>query len=358
MATWAVPQFPRNQVDKSGFVLANEMASHTELIKAYAIINNWRASHAFPLNNFQVNLRAKVRRVQPDVLVAQRIKRLDSIKAKLVRTQTKTLQLSQMQDIGGCRAVLKSMANLRKIIAAYETSTFKHILKGTRDYIANPKADGYRGYHLIYQYQSLPNQISVYDKLRIEIQLRTALQHAWATAVEAVGTFTKQALKSNQGSDEWLRFFALMSAWIANIERTPAVPDTPADTVALAKEIKSLAERLHAAQYLGAYRATLDYIGKLKAKSSKYFLVHHVYGEKRVTVQGFAVSQSQQANLAYTRAESKKNEGDNIVLVSVDSIKALHRAYPNYFLDTEQFRKILDSVISFADENEKRTKSH
>jgi len=45
------------------------------------------------------------------------------------------------------------------------------------------------------------------------------LQHAWATAVEAVGIFTKQALKSNIGDGEWLRLFALMSSEIAVMRR-------------------------------------------------------------------------------------------------------------------------------------------
>lgn len=197
--TFATPKFPRNQVDKAGLILSNEDSPLDDVLWAFVAVDNWRASHSFPLNNFQSNLRVKVKNIQSDVLVAQRIKRLDSIKAKLTREQTSTMQLSQMQDIGGCRAIVKSLQNVRKLVAAYKRSRFKHKLKGEKDYIASPKDDGYRGYHLIYSYQSLPGQIQAYDKLRIEIQIRTHLQHAWATAVEAVGAFTRQALKSNQG---------------------------------------------------------------------------------------------------------------------------------------------------------------
>jgi hypothetical protein len=68
---------------------------------------------------------------------------------------------------------------------------------------------------------------STYNGLRIEMQLRSRLQHAWATAVETVGTFLRQALKSSQGEGAWLKFFALMGSALARREHTPLVPGTP-----------------------------------------------------------------------------------------------------------------------------------
>ncbi len=46
-------------------------------------------------------------------------------------------------------------------------------------------------------------------QLLIELQLRTRLQHEWATAVETMGTFLQSSLKSSQGPEEWLDFFSL-----------------------------------------------------------------------------------------------------------------------------------------------------
>ncbi|MGA2485828.1 MAG: RelA/SpoT domain-containing protein, partial [Roseiarcus sp.] len=271
---------------------------------------------------------------------------LESIAAKLTRGQTKTLQLSQMQDIAGCRAVLSNVVNLSKVVAAYRRSHFSHILKSEKDYIANPKEDGYRGYHLVYQYQGLPGQINSYDKMRIEIQLRTELQHVWATAVEAVGTFTKQALKSNQGSKEWLRLFMLMSSYIALKEKCPTIKETPSDLEGLCAEIREISASIHAQQLLGAYKVTVQMAGKM-SKSAKYFLVNYKFSDHVVSVTDFGATQSQAANDAYTKTEAGKNEGDNIVLVSVDSIKNLKRAYPNYFLDTTQFASLLTEAISY-----------
>ena len=59
----------------------------------------------------------------------------------------------------------------------------------------------------------------------------------------------------------------------------------------------------------------------------------------------FPEEASQIANQAYTNAERLKQPGDNIVLVKVDSVRNLLRAYPNLFLDTQKFSDLLQRVI-------------
>ena len=46
-------------------------------------------------------------------------------------------------------------------------------------------------------------------RAKVELQLRTRLQHAWATANEIVGTFRREELKSGEGGPDWLRYFVL-----------------------------------------------------------------------------------------------------------------------------------------------------
>lgn len=74
-AGWAVPEFSNTRVDKAGRLLAAEDASDQALDEALLIINNWRSSHSFPLNTFQVGLRYRSRQVDERALLAQRIKR-------------------------------------------------------------------------------------------------------------------------------------------------------------------------------------------------------------------------------------------------------------------------------------------
>src|SRR6266851_5285640 len=140
MANWTVPEYSRNQVDKAGFALIAPLLSLDDLVSAYVVINNWRSAHSYPLLNFRMNLKAKLRAVCPDALVAQRIKRLESITVKLGRG---TMQLSQMQDIGGCRAVMNSVEQVERLVTSYKRSNFAHRFRGEKDYIISPKDDGY-----------------------------------------------------------------------------------------------------------------------------------------------------------------------------------------------------------------------
>ena len=51
--------------------------------EAVDIVNNWRASHSYPLQTIKMTLKRRAKRVCPTALVAQRLKRLASIKLKL-----------------------------------------------------------------------------------------------------------------------------------------------------------------------------------------------------------------------------------------------------------------------------------
>lgn len=205
---WAVPQFSKSQVDAAGVAIVTPGVQQERLDDALTVVNNWRSAHSFPLNTFQVGLRRRARDIDGTALVAQRLKRLSSIKLKLQRFQT--MQLSRMQDIGGCRAVVDSVSQARKVRDAYARRGLKHSLVNQKDYIAEPKESGYRGIHLVYRYRS--DRADTYNGLLLEVQLRTGLQHAWATAVETVGTFLEQSLKSSQGSEQWLRFFSVVGS--------------------------------------------------------------------------------------------------------------------------------------------------
>ena len=108
---FAVPQFSRSRVDRAGQILVSTTPDVVDLEAALTVINNWRSSHSFPLNTFQTTLRTKARTVDNAALVAQRIKRLSSIEHKLRRFSG--LRLSQVQDIGGCRAVVATVADVQ-----------------------------------------------------------------------------------------------------------------------------------------------------------------------------------------------------------------------------------------------------
>jgi len=125
------------------------------------------------------------------------------------------MKLTTMQDIGGVRAILDSVKDVYMLAEEYlNSSRFSHELVDQKDYIKNPRSeDGYRSVHLIYKYKY--QRAAAYNGLRIEMQIRTKLQHIWATAVESMGTFLGQALKSRLGDQKWLDFFAITSSAFA-----------------------------------------------------------------------------------------------------------------------------------------------
>lgn len=267
---WAKLEFAPEEYNAAARTLAKSAFPISTLEAMYAldIINNWRSAHAYPLNTFQITLLNRARKIEKNVTVAQRAKRLDSIHRKL--SNKKTMRLTQMQDIAGCRAIFSRLSSVYKLATAYKSADFDHKFRNEKDYIKYPKPDGYRSVHLVYEYVGTINTAD-YTGLRVEVQIRTQMQHSWATAVEAVGIFTRQALKSNQGDEDWLRFFALMSSAIAAIERTPGVPNTATDKEVPACEIEELARKLRAREMLRAYNTTLRTAGS--AKDAKYFII-------------------------------------------------------------------------------------
>ena len=314
------------------------------------IVNNWRSAHSYPLNSFQMNLRARSRKVQAKPLVSQRLKRLDSIIRKLVRDQTSTMQLSQMQDIGGCRAVLASNTEVYKVANSYRvggTKKWLHELVGVgKNYIEAPKKDGYRSVHLIFKYFG-PPQNTAWDNLKIEMQLRSAAQHSWATALEAVDIFTNQALKANRGDQNWQRFFALMGSAIARSEHSPLVPGTPSLAGELKDELRELVAQLNVLQVLPGFGDAIQMAHSIAAPDARYYLLHLSFSERKISWKTFRSYESQVANDEYTELEKRNQDrqGEYVVLVKADSLSAMKRSYPGFFLDTGIFTGLVGKAV-------------
>ena len=333
---WVKPQHSKTQATQAGKTLVDPTAEPAEHEAAIATINNWRAAHSFPLNTFQVTLRSRARSVEPDPLIAQRLKRLPAIRAKLLRYPSMTL--GGMQDVGGCRAVVGNVHRVELLVHAYSTSYTSHELLRYKDYIKEPKTDGYRSYHLIYRYHSDYVDQQAWDGLQIEIQLRSRLQHAWATAVETVDFFTGQALKSSVGQQRWKDFFKLMGSALALRESTALVPGTPQDPQELATLLREASNELKVVSTLRAWGRAIRTLRK-HTKGARYFLVSLNPDTRRIRVKGFTEAQAQGAATEYTATEKaiRKRPGAQAVLVGVQSYKALRQAYPSFFVDTELF---------------------
>ena len=140
------PLFSKRQVARAGDILRDTSSSREDRNWAMSVLSNWRGIHSYPINTFQATLRDKLRNMDNDALVAQRLKRAPSIISKLQRFPG--MKLSRMQDIGGLRAVVSDLEKVFDLKENYKNSRFQHELVGEKDYIKSPKETGYRGIHL------------------------------------------------------------------------------------------------------------------------------------------------------------------------------------------------------------------
>ena len=109
---WVKPKgYSKSLVDWAGDILTQNQPSEAELHKTFEILENWRAIHSYPMHIFKKRLKWTSEKIDAGALTAQRLKRIPSIIKKLKREyygKKASMKLSQMQDIGGCRAVLKT----------------------------------------------------------------------------------------------------------------------------------------------------------------------------------------------------------------------------------------------------------
>ncbi len=336
---WPIPSDSKTQINRAGRILIEDSIDLDQSHWAFEVVNHWRSCHGYPINTFQATLRNKLRSIDRNALVAQRLKRMPSITEKLRRLEG--MQLARMQDVGGIRAVVSTLKRVRLLEENYRSSRFQHELVTSRDYISDPKVSGYRSVHLIYRYKN--QRAPEYDGLLLELQIRTKLQHAWATAVETMGTFLKHALKSSEGPKPWLDFFSLVGSAFAHLEKTPAIPKYQG----LSRE-ETFALVVETARQLGVRDSLLAYTVAAKRvqtnmKTGGYHLIVLDPTEKKVSIYSYKKEDLGTASRHYGQIEHRIADGELIqaVLVSAGPIEQLRRAYPNYFLDTREFLKQL-----------------
>ena len=200
---------------------------------------------------------------------------------------------------------------------------------------------------MVYRYDS--DRSVQWNGLNTEIQIRSLLQHQWATAVETVGTFTRNELKSSRGNEIWLRFFALMSTVVAQREGKPSVPDTPTSRSKFVREIKECDQLLGISEQLAAFQSlTLHLEGLNFIRSDQWIGLELDLANFKVTGVTFEPRDLESATTWYGEREVE-NRGDprfEVVLVSAASLSALRRAYPNYLADLGDFRRLVQETIA------------
>jgi ppGpp synthetase/RelA/SpoT-type nucleotidyltranferase len=342
---WAVSKYTRGEVARAGRVLISTDASADDRSHALDVMSSWRAAHAYPMHALLMLLRRKTAELDKRAIVVQRHKRAPSIIYKLTRYPK--MELSRMQDIGGCRAIVSSARDVERLSDLLIRSSSRHKLHRVYDYIKEPKESGYRGVHLTYKYGGEKPE---YEDFFVELQLRSKIQHAWATCVEIVDTFTKQALKSSRGSKDWQDFFLMVSAEFARLERRPV--GSHVDGIDSKSMLIRLSNRLNVVERLNAFAVSANHIIQKRDEKTDYFLLELDHERGSIRVNQFKTQDLDEASRQYLEKEKEAKERPrfDVVLVAAGSLHALESAYPNYFADSKEFVRYMLRALSIANE--------
>lgn len=156
--------------------------------------------------------------------------------------------------------------------------------------------------------------------------------------------FLKTALKSNQGSDDWLRFFRLCGSLFAAVENNP-IDGQLGSMNDIKAEIFILNNKINAIKRLQLYNSSIKVLEGKKKYNEKYFILELDTKHNQLRILSFSNEQFSKASDLYLKLEQERKDEIDIVLVSAESVDILRRAYPNYFSDTSYFVKIYKQAL-------------
>lgn len=317
---------------KTRINLAGDHIRHREAtLEDIEAVEEWRAAHREVLNTFQASLRTKAK--GRNIVVAQRHKRRNTIFDKLDRLPK--MELARMDDVAGCRLIFESIEELSYFRCEFHKSNFRHKIKNSLDkydYIKKPKDTGYRGVHDVYSYDVKSKKGAHLKGLLVEVQYRTLIQHAWATAVEVVGFITESQPKFKKGDNRYEICMALASEILARAHEGLYGPYPSLSNEELLARFYALDGELHLVRTLTGL--SISDAGSSDNKNS--ILIFRPDG-------GLDIKTYPDATVALKELFRLERESPalDVVLVRADTTEDIRIAFRNYFSDAKDFVRLL-----------------
>jgi ppGpp synthetase/RelA/SpoT-type nucleotidyltranferase len=323
------PGGSKSRVNRAGEAVRAKTATQDDLL----VIDEWRAAHRAVLNTFQAILRTRTRAT--NIVVAQRHKRKRTIFDKLHRIPG--MQLSRMDDIAGCRLIFKNIKDLYAFRGRLHKARFNHKLRNTvdkYDYIKNPKETGYRGIHDVYEYDVNSAAGKPLAGLYVEIQYRTLVQHAWATAVEVIGFVTESQPKFQQGDKRYEKAMALAAEILARAYEKSKGPFPVLEDREIVHQFFALDEELSLLATLRGLNAANQAVTE---KRNTILIFSHA-GDLDIKT----FRDATEALKSLFELEKQFPDRD-IVLVRADTSDEVRLAFRNYFSDATEFIQLIEN---------------
>ncbi len=241
------------------------------------------------------------------------------------------MQLVRMDDVAGCRLIFKDIESLSKFRSEFHKAKFKHKRKNAPEkyhYISKPKSSGYRGIHDIYEYNVNSPEGKHLAGLYIEIQYRTTVQHAWATAVEVIGFITESQPKFQKGDLRYQRAMALASEIFARAHEKSLGPLPEIENRQLVEEFLALDVEL-------SLLSTLRGLNQAEAEiSDKKNTILNFFNTGELEIKTFFYETDALRELFGLEVKYPQND---IVLVRAETGEQVRSAFRNYFRDAREF---------------------
>lgn len=337
--------------------MRDDNADELSKIKAIDLITKWRNLYTVPLSFFQQSIKYALKDTKyKDCLIVQRLKRMPSIIDKLKRF--KEMQLNRMQDIGGVRIIVDDISDVYEIFDLIKTAKMHfRPLDKYHDYIQIPKTDGYRSLHQVFKYKS--RVVPEMPELRFELQIRTKLQHVWATAVETLGIIENESFKTGKGDNAYKNFFKVISLLFSIEEHTANYEILRKVNLKSLKISLALVERdLNVINKLSGIAATIESTSSIQSEDEQpdYFILELIRDSQNIDNSKLLVTPykkefAEQAESYYHSRERETASDPNrqIVMIRADGINTIKEAYPNFLLDVPEFVSRVKSYISDVD---------
>ncbi|WP_406018444.1 RelA/SpoT domain-containing protein [Succinivibrio sp.] len=339
---------PSNKsIQKAGEIIRKTDENSLEYHDAYVRLSEWRNLHAIPLKSIQISVKKRLNNASfKNYLIGQRLKRMPSIIGKIIRFPD--MSASRMQDVGGLRIIVPSIDDVNRVHSIILKNRKNSSILRSNNYILSPKKDGYRSLHQVFRYVSPAHpELNGYC---VEVQIRTKLQHSWATAVETLGMINLASYKTGEGDELSRRFFLLISALFAIKEHTP-VPESLKNMSVeeLIGEVKSINQKLG---ILSKLNGLVVSISEKKIFPDEYYYVLELTvddsGKGNIKITSYKEESGGLAEQFYRFREeaNKDNLNVSVLMIRAESFRQIKKAYPNYFLDTKLFLGAVNEILN------------
>lgn len=340
--------YSKSKIDKAGVVLARDNFEQDQYGECEKIVEWWRESHLKPLTEVTLKLIEWFHVFEAVVSVNQRLKRKPQIIKKIRRKPN--MRLSQMRDIGGCRAIFDTNEQLEEAAELIRTKSKRYkyfLIIDEADYRVHGRQEsGYRALHITVERNGY----------RIEIQLRSKLQHAWAEAIERTSVLCEKSLKEGEGPQDIIDFFKVTSDAFCEVDWKRKISDE------LIKKVFEKEECLRESAFVtpkmiaggtkmneAFMKAMVARERKRKGKIKNWVLIFD--WKQGVFTHWMETDQDPEiASKIYSYQEQsfKYDEGYEVVLIGSTFVKSIKETHSHYF-GVESYQEILQFIHQLID---------